>query len=102
MAPYMADVLDAGIPFLVYNGDRDMTTNMVGQEKVLNSMEWSGQKDWLDAPRGLWMTDKYESGWAKEYKGLSFVVVYNSGVSPGSTVAFTLSISTLSLSFLAR
>lgn len=79
MAPYVADILDAGIPFLVYNGDRDMTTNMVGQEKALNGMEWSGQHEWLDAPRGLWMTDDYESGWAKEYKGLSFVVVYNSG-----------------------
>lgn len=79
MAPYMADVLDAGIPLLVYNGDRDMTTNMVGTEKVLNNMEWSGKKDWLDAPRGLWMTKDYESGWAKEYNGLTFVVVYNSG-----------------------
>lgn len=79
MAPYVADILEAGIPFLVYNGDRDMTTNMVGQEKALNGMEWSGQHEWLDAPRGLWMTDDYESGWAKEYKGLSFVVVYNSG-----------------------
>lgn len=79
MAPYMADVLDAGIPFVVYNGDRDMTTNMVGQEKVLNSMDWNGKHEWLDAPRGLWMTNDYESGWAKEYNGLTFVVVYNSG-----------------------
>jgi len=79
MAPYMADVLDAGIPLLVYNGDRDMTTNMVGTEKVLNNMDWNGKKEWLDAPRGLWMTEDYESGWAKEYNGLFFVVVYNSG-----------------------
>jgi hypothetical protein len=62
-----------------------MTTNMVGQEKVLNHMDWSGKKKWLDAPRGLWMTYRkelgkdYESGWAKEYNGLTFVVVYNSG-----------------------
>jgi len=79
MENYMSDVLDAGIPLLVYNGDRDMTTNMVGQERVLNSMDWSGKKEWLDAPRGLWMTKDYESGWAKEYDTLTFVVVYNSG-----------------------
>jgi hypothetical protein len=79
MAPYMADILDAGIPLLVYNGDRDMTTNMVGTEKVLNNMDWKGKKEWLDAPRGLWMTDNYESGWAKEHDSLTFVVVYNSG-----------------------
>jgi hypothetical protein len=29
MAPYIGELLDAGIPLLVYNGDRDMTTNMV-------------------------------------------------------------------------
>jgi hypothetical protein len=42
-------------------------------------MKWSGGDHWLDAPRGLWLTNEYESGWAKEYKNLSFVVVYNSG-----------------------
>jgi hypothetical protein len=79
VVPYMAELLDAGIPLLVYNGDRDMTTNMVGTELALNAMEWSGKKDWLDAKRGLWMTNNYESGWAKELGPLSFVVVYNSG-----------------------
>jgi len=79
VVPYMAELLDAGIPLLVYNGDRDMTTNMVGTELALNQMEWSGTKDWLDAKRGLWMTNNYESGWAKEWNGLTFVVVYNSG-----------------------
>jgi hypothetical protein len=28
VVPYVADLLDAGIPVLVYNGDRDMTTNV--------------------------------------------------------------------------
>jgi pimeloyl-ACP methyl ester carboxylesterase len=80
VAPYIADLLDADIPVLVYNGDRDMTTNMVGSERVLNQMEWSGKKDWLDAKRGLWMVDsKVQAGWAKELGNLAFVVVYNSG-----------------------
>jgi hypothetical protein len=79
VVPYLADLLDAGIPIVVYNGDRDMTTNMVGTELLLNQMEWSGKEGWLDAPRGLWKVDEYPAGWAKEYNGLSFVVVYNSG-----------------------
>jgi hypothetical protein len=80
MAPYIGEILDAGIPFLVYNGDRDMTTNMVGSEMVLNTrLEWKGKDHWLDAPRGLWKTDGYPSGWAKEYGNLTFAVVYNSG-----------------------
>jgi carboxypeptidase C (cathepsin A) len=79
VVPYVADILDAGIPVVVYNGDRDMTTNMVGSELLLNKMEWSGQKEWTDAPRGLWMVNGTQAGWAKEYGKLSFVVVYNSG-----------------------
>ena len=79
VVPYVADLLDAGIPVLVYNGDRDMTTNMVGTELILNAMEWRGKDEWLDAPRGLWKVDDYPAGWAKEYKGLTFAVVYNSG-----------------------
>jgi hypothetical protein len=85
MAPYIGELLDAGIPLLVYNGDRDMTTNMVGTEMVLNTrLEWRGKEGWQDAPRGLWKTDyrtatEYTGGWAKEHGGLTFVVVYNSG-----------------------
>jgi carboxypeptidase C (cathepsin A) len=79
VVPYVADLLDAGIPVLVYNGDRDMTTNMVGSELLLNQMEWSGSSEWLDAPRGLWMVNGTQAGWAKEHGNLSFVVVYNSG-----------------------
>ena len=80
MAPYVGELLDAGIPLLVYNGDRDMTTNMVGTEMVLNTrLEWHGKDQWLDAPRGLWKTNDYPSGWAKELDGLTYAVVYNSG-----------------------
>jgi carboxypeptidase C (cathepsin A) len=79
VVPYLAELLDAGFKIVVYNGDRDMTTNMVGTELLLNQMEWSGKEGWLDAPRGLWKVDEYPAGWAKEYNGLSFVVVYNSG-----------------------
>jgi hypothetical protein len=79
VVPYVADLVDHGIPVLVYNGDRDMTTNMVGSELLLNRMEWSGKDDWLDAPRGVWKVDGAVAGWAKEHGNLKFVVVYNSG-----------------------
>ena len=79
VVPYIAELVDEGIPVIVYNGDRDMTTNMVGTELALNAMKWSGEKEWLDAKRGLWMADNYQAGWAKELNNLTFVVVYNSG-----------------------
>jgi hypothetical protein len=79
VVPYIADLLEGGIPVLVYNGDRDMTTNMVGTELSLNDMDWTGKDKWLDAKRGLWMVNDTEAGWSKEYGDLYFVVVYNSG-----------------------
>ena len=82
VVPYVGDLLDADIPVLVYNGDRDMTTNAVGSELLLNGMDWKGKDEWLDADRGVWMVEDKkggEGGWAKEYLALKFVVVYNSG-----------------------
>jgi carboxypeptidase C (cathepsin A) len=81
VVPYVADLVDEGIPVLIYNGDRDMTTNMVGTELLLNRMAWSGASNWTDAPRGTWIvpTTNYQGGWAKEYGALTFLVVYNSG-----------------------
>jgi hypothetical protein len=82
VVPYVADLLEAGIPVLVYNGDRDMTTCVTGSELLLNGMEWTGKEEWMDASRGVWMIEDVkggEGGWAKEYRGLTFVVVYNSG-----------------------
>lgn len=82
VTPYVGDLLDADIPVLVYNGDRDMTTNVVGSELLLNAMEWKGKDEWLDADRGVWMVEDVkggEGGWAKEYLALKFVIIYNSG-----------------------
>lgn len=80
VVPYIADLVNDGIPVIVYNGDRDMTTNMVGTELALNRMEWKGSGDaWLNAPRGLWMVGGHQAGWSKEYGNLTFVTVYNSG-----------------------
>jgi carboxypeptidase D len=79
VVPYIADLLELDVPILIYNGDRDMTTNMVGTELALNAMNWSGSTQWTDASRGLWMVNDKQAGWAKELGNLKFVTVYNSG-----------------------
>ena len=66
-----------------------------GTELVLDQMtEWSGNVPWMtgDATRGLWIPNKSileeedangggnkVGGWVKTYRGLTFLVVYNSG-----------------------
>jgi len=92
--PYMAELLDAeeDIRVLVYNGDRDLTTNAQGSEMLLDSMDWNGADGWPNAHRGLWVVNSTSedikqhhaqqetvAGYSKEHNGLIFVVVYNSG-----------------------
>ena len=83
--PYMAELLDDGVPVLIYNGDRDLTTNAQGSEMLLDGMRWKGASGWRNAERGLWVVQKEGiekrtvAGYTKEHQGLSFVVVYNSG-----------------------
>jgi hypothetical protein len=80
IVPYIAELLDdAKIRVLIYNGDRDLSTNAQGSEMALNSMEWSGSKEWTKASRGLWVVENQSAGYSKEHMGLEFVVVYNSG-----------------------
>jgi len=88
VVPWMAELLDAGIHVLVYNGDRDMTTNIQGSEMLLDTMEWSGAEGWSNGSftRGLWLVDNDQvrgkrqiGGYIKTYKNLDFVAVYNSG-----------------------
>jgi hypothetical protein len=79
VVPYIADLLERDVPVLIYNGDRDMTTNMVGTELALNAMNWTGAAQWADARRGLWMVNNSQGGWSKELGNLKFVTVYNSG-----------------------
>jgi Serine carboxypeptidase len=79
VVPYIADLLERDVSVLIYNGDRDMTTNMVGTELALNAMNWTGASTWTDARRGLWMVNDAQAGWSKELGSLKFVTVYNSG-----------------------
>ena len=78
--PYVAELLDANIRVLIYNGDRDLSTNAPGSEQLLNDMDWKGADGWRKAPRGLWVAPRKQvAGYTKEHLALQFVVVYNSG-----------------------
>ena len=85
VVPYVADLLDkANIRVLVYNGDRDMTTNSQGSEMLLDSMVWDGAAGWADVKefeRGVWLPQvgTQLGGYIKQYQNLEFLVVYNSG-----------------------
>jgi hypothetical protein len=86
VVPYVADLLDkANIRVLIYNGDRDMTTNSQGSEMLLDNMDWDGAAGWSNIhefERGVWLPKTVEhqlGGYIKQYRNLQFLVVYNSG-----------------------
>lgn len=83
MLGYIAELLDeTDVRVLVYNADLDMSVCAQGAENSLNAMKWSGAEAWATQERGIWVSptqiDKV-AGYVKEVKGLTFLVVRNSG-----------------------
>jgi carboxypeptidase D len=71
---------DSSIHLLFFNGIMDLICNHVGNEIMLEKLEWQHQDDWITAPRYAWKSSGEEvAGYAKEYKNLSFLKLMNSG-----------------------
>ncbi|GKY91916.1 hypothetical protein MPSEU_000163200 [Mayamaea pseudoterrestris] len=71
------------VRLLFFNGMEDLICNHVGNEEFLINMQWSGQHDWIKAPRYAWRAESEEqskvSGYMKENKNLLFLKLLNSG-----------------------
>lgn len=69
------EILDAGVPILVYSGDKDLICNYMGGEDWTNALEWSGQEQFQSL-----IYHPFETyGQYKAYNGLTFLRVYNAG-----------------------
>ncbi|CAM9829589.1 unnamed protein product, partial [Ectocarpus sp. 13 AM-2016] len=83
--------LNAGVRSLFFNGQYDLICNHVGNLKALERLgDWTGDKEWESARRGVWLSDDKEEGhwghrrpigYVKEKRGnpLTFLLVLNSG-----------------------
>jgi cathepsin A (carboxypeptidase C) len=73
---YVADLLDAGFPALIYTGDVDFICNYLGNQAWTYELEWSGSDDFRNA-------DVHEygdgTGLARSAKGFTFLQVYDAG-----------------------
>ena len=75
-------LLGKGIRLLFFNGVMDLICNHVGNELMLDKMEWTHQNDYVVAPRYAWMSSldgKKLAGYMKEYKNLSFLKLLECG-----------------------
>jgi len=75
-SPYVADLLNDGIPALIYAGDVDFICNYLGNRAWTLGLDWSGAKDFVAAPEHDWKNGK---GSARSAKGLTFLQVYDAG-----------------------
>lgn len=75
----VADLLDAGLPVLIYAGDKDFICNWVGQNMWLDALEWSGNVSYSQAEVRKWKIDGVAAGEVKHANGLTNLRVYDAG-----------------------
>ncbi|TMW66308.1 hypothetical protein Poli38472_004073 [Pythium oligandrum] len=79
-APNVKVLLDAGVRVLIYAGDADLMCNWVGNEAWVKALEWSGKKQFNDAPIRVFVTqDEPNAGLMRAFENLVFIRIYNAG-----------------------
>jgi carboxypeptidase C (cathepsin A) len=64
---------------LIYNGQNDVVVNTPGVMLYLNSLSWSGIKEWKKTPKQMWTIVDEIQGWSKVSGNLWFVLVNGAG-----------------------
>lgn len=72
---YVADLLHAGVPTLVYAGDVDFICNYLGNRAWTLALPWKGSADFAAADEHDWQGQ----GLARTAQGLTFLQVYDAG-----------------------
>ena len=73
---FVADLLEAGIPALIYAGDVDFICNYLGNQAWTQSLPWSGGEAFKAAPDQDWMDGKVT---VRSKGGLTFAIVKDAG-----------------------
>ena len=74
-SPYVKDLLNAGIPTLIYAGDVDFICNYLGSRAWTRALDWDGR----DAFQGAAEHDWKGAGLARSAQGLTYLQVYDAG-----------------------
>lgn len=82
MKPYfhsVVNILESGIPVLVYAGDKDFVCNWLGNEAWTKNLEWSGAEKFKEAHPESWTLNGTEVGKATNAGHFTFLRLYNAG-----------------------
>lgn len=75
-APYVKDLLEAGIPALIYAGDVDFICNYLGNRAWTLNLDWSHKQEYNAATEKDWNKG---GGLVRSANGLTFLQVYDAG-----------------------
>ena len=73
---YVTELLEAGLPALIYAGDVDFICNYLGNQAWTLGLEWSHKDDFTAAGTHDWSNGK---GLARTANGFTFLQVYDGG-----------------------
>lgn len=82
MKPYhknVVDLLESGLPVLVYAGDKDFICNWLGNQAWSDKLPWSGHEKFAAQPIRTWKVDKKAAGEVKNYENFTFLRVFGGG-----------------------
>ncbi|ANB14263.1 carboxypeptidase C PRC1 [Sugiyamaella lignohabitans] len=77
----VANVLDAGVPVLIYAGDKDYICNWLGNRAWTQNLQWSGQTEFKQTKTRKWLTKdkKTYAGDVTNARHFTFVRLFNAG-----------------------
>lgn len=75
-------LLEAGIPVLLFSGDKDLICNHIGTEELISNMKWNGGTGFetspgVWAPRRDWTFEGEPAGIYQQARNLTYVLFYN-------------------------
>ena len=72
----VADLLEGGIPVLIYAGDTDFVSNYMGNKALTLTLDWEFREDFNQARDHMWGA---QSGLVRSSHGLTFLQLHNAG-----------------------
>ena len=75
----LSSLLDANVPVLIYNGDKDYICNWLGNQAWTRAMEWPGQADFANATMQPWTIGGQPAGERWAARNFTFLRVYRAG-----------------------
>ena len=77
---YVSELLDKGIPVLVYAGDKDYICNWLGNHAWTNALDYGKHDEFKEEPLRPWYTfAKKQAGQVQSYDKFTFLRVYDAG-----------------------